>query len=56
MIVADAVYAAAERGEDRRTASDLSIARARAVILRFLRELPSELCVGEMLRELQQPE
>lgn len=53
-MIADAIYAAAERSHAERLASDLDIDRAERIIRRFLEELPGELTVSEMRAELLQ--
>lgn len=56
MIVADAIYGAAERDPGRPTASDLAIARARGIVRRFLEELPGEMTVADIRAELEEAE
>lgn len=51
-MIADAIYAAAERSHAERLASDLDIDRAERVIRRFLEELPGEMSVAEIRAEL----
>jgi hypothetical protein len=57
VLVADAIYAAAERpNPERPTASDREIAKARRIVRRFLGELPGELSVADLRAELEEAE
>jgi hypothetical protein len=53
-VIADAIYAAAERSHTERLASDLDIDRAERIIRRFLEELPGDLSVADIRAELMQ--
>lgn len=51
-MIADAIYAAAERSHAERLASDLDVDRAERVIRRFLEELPGEMTIADIRAEL----
>jgi hypothetical protein len=51
-VITDAIYAAAERSNAERLATDHDIERANRIIRRFLKELPSELSVADIRAEL----
>ena len=53
-MIADAIYAAAERSHAERLASDLDVERADRIIRRFLEELPGELSVADIRAELHE--
>lgn len=55
-MIVDAIYAAAERSNAERLATDIDIGQADRVIRRFLAELPGELTVAEIRAELDQPD
>jgi len=55
-MIADAVYAAAERTKPERLATDPEIAKADRIIRRFLAELPGEMTVADLRAELEQAE
>ena len=55
-VIADAIYAAAEREPGRPTATDHAERRARATIRRFLQDLPGEITVADLRAELEETE